>query len=323
MQHSSSDNWKRFSVARNADKEYYNRAGIMGNFCRYAPLYIDSLGNDSVVYSAWIKIKKSNSSYALDRQIRNLKLFYGNNKKPVIIELFDGDKQLHFESALSTDGVKLFSYKFKTQPKDLQIKFTGKDSPDVYGISLEGSRGVNFDNIAIRGSSGTFFGKLKQSAVSKMLTSLNTQMLILEFGGNSVPYIKDQKQADRYGRWFQGQLSLLKNKMPGSTIIVIGPADMSQKKDGNYISYPSIEFVRKAMKDATSNTNCIYWDMFDAMGGENSMPKWVAAKPQLASSDYTHFTTKGAKIVANMFYNALIFEYNEYLKIKDKPKKSE
>lgn len=320
MLHSSSDNWERYSVAKYSHKEYYNRAGIMGNFCRYAPFYNDSIGNDSIVYTAWVKLKKSNSSYALDRRFNNIKLFYGNNKKPVIIELFDGDKQLSFKSALSTPGIEIFKYRFKTQPKNLTIKFTGKDSPDIYGISIEGSRGVNFDNIAIRGSSGTFFGKINQLVSKKMLTNLNTQMLILEFGGNSVPYINSQKQADRYGRWFQRQLSLLKNKMPGSTIIVIGPADMSFKKDGNYISYPSLKYIRIAMKNATSNANCIYWDMFEAMGGENSMPEWVNAKPKLASSDYTHFTSRGAKIIANMFYNALIFEYNEFLKEKDKQK---
>jgi lysophospholipase L1-like esterase len=44
------------------------------------------------------------------------------------------------------------------------------------------------------------------------------------------------------------------------------------------------------------------------------MPSWVNAEPELARPDYTHFSPRGAKLVASMFYNALILEYNNYLK---------
>jgi lysophospholipase L1-like esterase len=49
------------------------------------------------------------------------------------------------------------------------------------------------------------------------------------------------------------------------------------------------------------------------MGGHNSMPSWVNAQPELARPDYVHFSARGARLVANMFYNALILEYNNYL----------
>jgi hypothetical protein len=35
-----------------------------------------------------------------------------------------------------------------------------------------------------------------------------------------------------------------------------------------------------------------YWSMYNAMGGENSMVKWVEIG--LAGSDYVHFTRSGA-----------------------------
>jgi lysophospholipase L1-like esterase len=48
--------------------------------------------------------------------------------------------------------------------------------------------------------------------------------------------------------------------------------------------------------------------MFEAMGGKNSMPKWVDANPPLAFKDYTHFNGTGAKKIAEMFTDALISE---------------
>jgi lysophospholipase L1-like esterase len=58
------------------------------------------------------------------------------------------------------------------------------------------------------------------------------------------------------------------------------------------------------MKKATLDANAIYWDMYKAMGGKNSMPSWVFADPPLCSKDFVHFNARGAKIIANMFYNA-------------------
>ncbi len=316
----SSDNWRRYSVANTHNNVIFSRSSIMGGFCRYTKFYNDTL-KDTTVYSATINIEASSSSYYLDRNYKQIKIFYGNNFKPFFIELYDNDKLLDFSTAMSGKSLKIYKYKFKKTPKKLIIKFTGKDSPDVYGISLEGTSGVVFDNIAIRGSSGTFFTRLNQSVTKQILKELNTKMLILEFGGNAVPYIKDKKGAASYGRWFYSQLINLKSKINGLPIIVIGPADMSTKENSKFVTYPNLKYVREEMRKQCFKAGCIYWDMYKAMGGENSMPQWVNADPQLAISDYTHFTSKGAKIIANMFYNSLIYEYNEYLKTIKKQNK--
>jgi len=48
------------------------------------------------------------------------------------------------------------------------------------------------------------------------------------------------------------------------------------------------------------------------MGGYNAMPQWVNGSPKLATDDYVHFTPDGAKLIGNMFYNALMYEYEIY-----------
>ena len=53
------------------------------------------------------------------------------------------------------------------------------------------------------------------------------------------------------------------------------------------------------------------------MGGENSMPSWVFAKPALANKDFTHFNEKGSRMVAEMFYNALIYDFYQYQKFAE------
>jgi lysophospholipase L1-like esterase len=145
-----------------------------------------------------------------------------------------------------------------------------------------------------------------------MYDKLNIKLLILQYGGNVMPYIKDEKGAVNYGKWFESQLYFLKKQIPNIAIIVIGPSDMSVKEKDKYVTYPHLETVRDALKNATFNAGAVYWDMYEAMGGKNSMPKWVQANPPLAAPDYTHFSPSGTTKIADMFYDAFIKEYDAY-----------
>jgi len=95
---------------------------------------------------------------------------------------------------------------------------------------------------------------------------------------------------------------------------------MSIKDKTNYVTYPYLEAVRDALKEATIKSNCIFWDMYEAMGGKNSMPKWVEAQPPLAASDYIHFTPKGAKKIAEKFTEKLFLMYDEFKQSEKKSK---
>ena len=103
---------------------------------------------------------------------------------------------------------------------------------------------------------------------------------------------------------------------PEAAILVIGPSDMSTKDKDKYVTYKHLPGLIETLKEVSMSNGCAYWDMYSAMGGYNSMPSWVNADPELARPDYVHFSAKGARLVANMFYNSLIFEYNKYLEEK-------
>ncbi len=103
----------------------------------------------------------------------------------------------------------------------------------------------------------------------------------------------------------------MKSINPEAGIIVVGPADKSVKEKDKYVSYKYIEPLIKEMKKSAFEGGAAYWDIYKAMGGKNSMPSWVNA--ELAGSDYIHFSTQGASIIANMLYNAIIYEYNRYI----------
>ncbi|MCF6183263.1 MAG: hypothetical protein L3J56_01330 [Bacteroidales bacterium] len=327
MIQSVSGDWKRYTVYGRRDTIVkHNHYGMLGNFARFTPIINDTLPDSIKVFNqeelmphklmsyASISISQSPYSFRPTKHFKRCKMFYGYNKTEVKIKTF-ADEQLIDESILPpSNDYKTKTWNFETTPQNIRFEFEAEDSPDIYGFSLEGYSGINVDNIAMRGSGGLFFTKMDLNMLSRMYRQLNTKLLILQFGGNIVPNVR--KSYDYYRKAFSRQLRTLKRIAPNLTIMVIGLADMSKKDGDTYITYPNVPLIRDALKQASFENNCAYWDMYEAMGGENSMPSWVFYDPPLGEKDFTHFTPQGARYIAKMFYNAFMYEYNRYLRKK-------
>jgi len=314
----NSDNWNRYPIYGKIDSMVeHNRYGVMGAMSRFAIPASDTLPfRDSLLYESNLSISKSNIAYNLVKEYKRMRLFYGNAKRPVKLQLIvKGDTILN-DTLIQNLDYGVISCNLPDSTDHVTMKFLGWDSPDIYGIELGDSTGITVDNIALRGSSGTIFTKSDFAHSAKMFNDLSPDLFILQFGGNVMPYIKDQEAIDRYGRWFTSQINRIKRLCPDAAILVIGPSDMSMKKKDKFVTYDFLPAVVEVLRQAALSTGSGYWDMYHAMGGYNSMTSWVNAEPELARPDYTHFSARGARLIANMFYNALILEYNNYLKEK-------
>ncbi|MEN8118073.1 MAG: hypothetical protein ABFS16_13905 [Bacteroidota bacterium] len=311
----NSDNWKRYPIYGKVDSLVeHSRYGVMGAFSRYAPVTSDTIPfTDSVFYEAEMSVSQSDISYKRTKEYKYMRLFYGNAKRPVKMQLLVKDEVYFTYSLMHNLDYGVVECALPDSTNHISIKFLGYDSPDIYGIELASRKGVIVDNIALRGSSGTIFTKAHYWHSLKMYNDLNPSLFILQFGGNVIPYINNDEAIERYGRWFSGQIKRINQLCPDAAIIIIGPSDMSTKVKDKYVTYKHLPNVVEKLKEVALLTGCGYWDMYAAMGGYNSMPSWVNSEPELARPDYVHFSPRGARLVANMFYNALIIEYNNYL----------
>lgn len=312
----NSANFIRYPIYGKVDSLVeHSRYGVMGAFSRFAPPASDSIPfTDSLFYEADLSISKSNVSFLLTREYEQMRLFYGNAKRPVQFELMVKDSVIFVDTLKQDIDYGVVTYRLPDSTNSISMKFSGYDSPDIYGIELAADTGVIVDNIALRGSSGTIFTKADFAHSAKMYNDLDPSLFILQFGGNVMPYIKDQIAIDQYARWFGSQIKRIQQICPDAAILVIGPSDMSTKEKDQFITYQFLPAVVEALRNAAISNGCGFWDMYLAMGGYNSMPGWVNADPELARPDYVHFSPRGARLIANMFYNALIFEYNNFLK---------
>ncbi|MCQ2204536.1 MAG: hypothetical protein MJZ15_08860 [Bacteroidales bacterium] len=199
----------------------------------------------------------------------------------------------------------------------LSMSFTGRG--DVYGINIEGEKGVAVTNIPLRGSDGTFFSRIDPDAMKYMLNDIDTRLIILEFGGNALPSIKDSAAVNRWCNYFKAQIGYVCRMVPKAKVMVIGPADMSVKVDGEFKTHHLLPYLVEQMKKSVTESGAAFWDMFSVMGGNESMMAWVNHRPAWAAPDYIHFTKRGSERISQVLVESLMvyYSYRSFLSSAD------
>ncbi|MCO5260155.1 MAG: hypothetical protein M9916_08430 [Crocinitomicaceae bacterium] len=305
---SYSENFVRYTCF-GGEKLNNKKYGVMGSAARFTKEYKDSseIATETTQKTAWIELAASPNAYGRARNLTTVKMYYNSCIKPCTINVYENGTLIHQDSLKADGKSHIFKLSFPSTPGKLKFEFKSAISPTISNFSLEGDYGVQMSNIGMRGSSGTIFGAMDRGVATEAMNDLNTELIIMQFGGNSVPSFKDSAGVRNYANYFKGQLKTLKGMRPSAAIIVIGPSDMSLMTDGIYETYPLLPYCVEQMKKISLEVGAGYWDLYDAMGGKNSMPAWV--EKGLAGSDYIHFSNGGARIAAQKFYDALIAEY--------------
>ena len=342
-----SENWKRYPVFGNQDSTLtHNHFGMYGVFSRFTPFptmdtvyqdtvrmhIIDSIGievisrdttiiadpvvrkilpYDSAV-NALLEISPSKIGYYSSRKYAQMSILFRNPDASFTLTVTLNDSTKFFQNFEMNENTQEYTLPFVKYPESIRLQFEAVSSPDIYGIRLENNYGIVMDNIPMRGSSGTYFGRINHGEMATQFANAKADLIVLQFGGNTVPYMSNKERVAKYGSWFASQIRYLRRMNPNTEFVLIGPSDMSTKDGIDYVTYPLLPYIRDVLRTAALDNGCGYWDMYEVMGGKNSMPLWVAADPPLAAPDYVHFTRSGAKKVAELFYEALMKDYEDW-----------
>ncbi len=293
IKQSASSNWKRYTVFGKKDPNLtHTRFGVLGAFGL----------NDSL--SSELRFSPSNMAHDRARSFSEVTLYYGNYSTTSQLSVYVNDS-LYKTAELPADSIPK-TYRFRVKSRSAEVKLVFEGGPvECYALAFDGVAGIQVDNIPMRGSSGTIFRKMDRRTLAAQWRALDPGLILLQYGGNNVPHVTDTTAAQNYGNWMRSQITLIQEILPEVAIIVIGPSDMAYKEKDEFVTFPYLEVVRDELKAAALATGCGYWDIYEVMGGRNSMAAWVAADPPLAGADYIHFTPKGANRVGDIFVKAL------------------
>jgi lysophospholipase L1-like esterase len=292
--HKFSENWTKRTLLQKLDST--EQVGIAGEI-----YYSDSTGIASeVLYTA--------RNYRHLRKFPNTKLFYGQGNA------LDSNAVLTCNSVeyplFSPEKINTLLLKDQDTTR-LDIKIKNANKLPFYGISSSSKNGIHLDNFAIRGNSGATLNKINSDMLQYFDKELHYDLVVLQFGINV---------ASGYGNfnWYENRIKKIirhfKNNIPKASILVISAPDIATKDDtGTMATNPSIPIIVAAQKAAARATDAAFFNLYEAMGGENSMVQWVDSLGY-ANKDYTHFNHKGAKFAAGKIHSYLMRHFKDFKK---------
>ena len=137
--------------------------------------------------TAYIKIKNGYSGYKLARRYSKATLLYRSDQ-PFQVN-FRADNYVN--DYVLNPAYSIGKYTWSVSPqKSIKISFTKGKFPTVYGVALDGAKGVAVDNFAMRGSSALGFDKMNKGHYSSQLKELNVRCVVLQYGINVVPNVR-------------------------------------------------------------------------------------------------------------------------------------
>jgi len=312
----SSSNWKRYNyLSYKAGEISHRNLGPFMAICRYLP----EGEKTSVPEKAFVRIRPSNVADSASSEYDILRVFYGNTEDIVYVVIKVGDNEIFADTLKKGKDFNEITCPLKGA-KEILIEFTGKVSPDIYGISIESKTGIMVDNIPQRGSAGLEFTMVGKDNLAESYKKLSPDLFILHYGLNIVKNVREDYSY--YQKGLGRQLSLLKEIAPFTPILVIGVTDMAVNEGDSIKSYRNIPAIIDAQKQASLEAGVAFWDSYSAMGGESSIIKWAEKRPPLARKDYIHFTNPGAdtfsKILADALFSVREIDTNrlKYVNIK-------
>ncbi|MFT4754815.1 MAG: lysophospholipase L1-like esterase [Salibacteraceae bacterium] len=191
---------------------------------------------------------------------------------------------------------------FKTHKTDrLQEYFV------LQGIRLENDdSGLTYNSIGVNGASVPAY--LRCQYFQPQLETNAPDMVIFGIGINDAYVPPGQFHQEEYEQNYRDLMNMFRAVNPNVQFLFMTNNDSYYKR-----RYPNqnVFKVQKAMWNLAEEYNGGYWDLFEIMGGLNSIKIWE--RKGLAQKDKVHFTRKGYQLNADLLFVAFREAYGDHL----------
>ena len=214
-----------------------------------------------------------------------------------------------YDTVKLTGGYLINSIRIGKNTQSVKLNVLG-DSADLYGVSFEDTKGISVDNFSIRGNSGMGLNSVSEQ-MYRGFDSIHPYRLVVLAYGLNVANAKAQNY-DGYAKSMSHVVERMKKAFPHSSIVLVGCSDRGAKVDGDYATMPMLKELINVQRKVAADNGICFWNLFEAMGGDSTMIRWVDMKPPLADKDFTHLTFKGGHAIANILISTLLYEKEKY-----------
>lgn len=295
-----SKKWKSYSFVNT--KNLSTAFGISGNV--FFP--------KDTAATNWVSFEASKVKHLTE--LNNPTLFYGKSESNHGHVLVIRGKDTLYKNLNPVQLVNELSLGGTSQK--LKIDFKKAGNIPFYGVDFSGKTGVYVDNFSNRGNSGLPITNIESEVLSSFNNDLQYDLIVLQYGTNVLGY--GTKNFTWYENKMKKVLAHLQEAMPNVPILIVSIADKSTKYDSKMQTDSAVVPLVKSQLNYAKESNATFVNLFQLMGGEGTMAKWVDEEPAKANKDYTHFNFRGAKVVSDLIYNKIMLGYDEYKKQANK-----
>ncbi|MBE7169589.1 MAG: hypothetical protein INR73_03320 [Williamsia sp.] len=188
---------------------------------------------------------------------------------------------------------------------------TGDEPMPIYGVSFESASGVIVDNFSFRGVSGVEFAAIDSGFLHAIAVNNPYDLIILQYGINQLfnPNLKDYKW---YHKIMTPSIKNLKRAFPLADFLLVSTADRAFRYGDEYKTAIGIDSLIKVQATLAYENNMGFYNLYQSMGGNGTIVAWANGDPSLANKDYVHPNHRGAEILGEDLFNALIHDYKKY-----------
>ncbi|MDR2681368.1 MAG: hypothetical protein LBC47_11230 [Tannerella sp.] len=283
----SADGWKTYSIIKNKNRKYV----------------LSGLSFEPSSDNAIIRFQTVDMYPGLE-EVSSIKFIYSNNKNTGLSLKIDTDTSYYELPAAET----VTQYEINGTFTKGTMRFRNAAGLNAIGVAFEDNRGVIVDNFSLRGNSGIIMAELDGESCRELQRIRPYDLLVLQYGLNVA-----SDSIREYG-WYRNHMvsviEHLQDCFPDADILILGVSDRSHKSGGAYSTMPAVLSLLRAQRQTAQKTEVTFWSIFAAMGGRNSMIKYVESN--WASKDYTHLSFRGGREIAKALFDAIITEKDLY-----------
>jgi lysophospholipase L1-like esterase len=235
------------------------------------------------------------------------KLFY---KSEVTKSFFYKTNQNNeLEGILSPSKTLVNCWTAKNTPPQISkfsMQIPNADSLVCYGLSLESESGFYLDNFSVRGNTGGKYKHISTDMFQKFDDYLQYDLIVVQLGLNAV--LPDLDNIPWYEVELDKIFTHLQESFPNKIILLVGVADRGGKVGMDIKTMPAVPAIVNMQRRLAQKHHFMFWDMYHAMGGSETMLRFANQRPSLANKDYTHLTHEGGRVMGKLFAEVLLAE---------------
>ena len=174
----------------------------------------------------------------------------------------------------------------------------------VFGASLEPVKGIVVDNLGLRGLPGFSLAKIPDATLRQFYRMRPYDLIIIHYGINCAADGNPESFYKAYVKKMTEIVEKIKRACPGASIMVCNVSDRDQRSADGIRTMNAVKKLARYQRQIASESGVAFFDLFNAMGGDESMAKYV--EKGWANKDYIHINFEGGKHLAEIVCKELL-----------------